>query len=79
MDESKHNRICEAYWDIWNRTQSDPEYARLRTDMEELERQYEAIVQTLPEPHREIIDHYITHRESMSRRMLEFACTTITP
>lgn len=74
MDTVKYDLICKAYWEIWNRTQSDPEYARLRAELAALETQYEAITQDLPEAQREIIERYITLRESMNRRMLECAC-----
>ena len=37
MDQKKHDNICKAYWELQDRVQSDPEYARLRSRLEALE------------------------------------------
>lgn len=66
--------MCETYWNLWNRTQSDPEYAILRAELEKWETRYETALATLPEETRTVIETYITLRETMNRRMLECAC-----
>lgn len=74
MESINHDRIIKRYWDLWAQVQSDPEYARLRSELEAMEPRYEAILSTLPEPDRAALDRYITLRESMNRRMLEISC-----
>ncbi len=74
MDKHEQEQLCKTYWDIWKRGQRDPEYACLRVEMEKLEARYESILAKLPEQDRKIIALYVTCRETMSRRMLEFAC-----
>ena len=74
MDRENHDRVVRAYWDIVSRVQSDPEYVRLRTELADLEPEYEAILAALSEEERITIDRTITLRETMNRRMLEFAC-----
>ncbi len=74
MEDINHDLLCKTYWDLWERVQNDPEYARLRSELESMEPQYEAILASLPEPDRFTLDRYITLRETMNRRMLEYAC-----
>ena len=74
MDAATHERIVKAYWDLWEQVQSDPEYSWLRSELEAMEPRYEAILASLPEEDRLTLDHYITLRENLNRRMLEFAC-----
>ena len=74
MQNIKHERIRQKYWQIWNRTQSDPEYARLFQEMADLERQFESVMEQLPYETQDIIRDFVTQCEDMSRRMLECAC-----
>ena len=74
MDAATHERIVKAYWDLWEQVQSDPEYSWLRSELEAMEPRYEAILASLSEEDRLTLDRYITLRENLNRRMLEFAC-----
>lgn len=61
-------------WNIWQRGQTDPEYARLYQQMYDLEARFETAVAQLPDPVQDVIRDYVMHCEAMSWRMLEFAC-----
>ena len=74
MEQNKHDMIVKAYWDIWERAQSDPEYACMLEELNELESLYVSILGALTPEQRDLIDRVVTLRESMNRRMLEFAC-----
>ena len=74
MDFNKHDKVCQAYWDIRARVQADGEYARMREELNNLESQYAATLKKLPVKDRELVERYILLRESMSSRMLEWAC-----
>ena len=74
MQNIKQERIRQKYWQIWNRTQSDPEYARLFQEMAGLEQQFESVMEQLPYETQDIIRDFVTQCEDMSRRMLECAC-----
>ena len=74
MQNIKQERIRQKYWQVWNRTQSDPEYARLFQEMAGLERQFESVMEQLPYEMQDVIRDFIMHCEDMSRRMLECAC-----
>ena len=74
MDTTNHDRIVKAYWDIWERAQSDPEYAGMLEELNELEPLYVSILGALTREQRDLIDRIVTLRESMNRRMLEYAC-----
>lgn len=74
MEQQKHEQLCQTYWAIREQAQSDPEYARLLQEMKELEPLYESILISLSRDLREVIDDYVTYRETMNRRMLELAC-----
>ena len=74
MQNIKQERIRQKYWQIWNRTQSDPEYARLFQEMVGLEQQFESVMEQLPYETQDIIRDFVTQCEDMSRRMLECAC-----
>ena len=74
MEANKQDQLCKTYWDIWESCQTDPEYARLLADLEELEPMYLNILGGLSRDCREVLDDYLTLREHMSRRMLEYAC-----
>ena len=74
MQNIKQERIRQKYWQIWNRTQSDPEYARLFQEMVGLEQQFESVMEQLPYETQDIIRDFVTQCEDMSRRMLECVC-----
>ena len=74
MKNLRQELIRQKYWQIWNRTQSDPEYARMFTEMAELELQYERVMEKLPHETQDVIRDYVSQCEDMSRRMLECAC-----
>ena len=74
MEQNKHDMIVKAYWDIWERAQSDPEYAGMLEELKELEPLYVSILGALTPEQRDLIDRIVTLRESMNRRMLEFSC-----
>ena len=74
MEQNKHDMIVKAYWDIWERAQSDPEYAGMLEELNELEPLYVSILGALTREQRDLIDRIVTLRESMNRRMLEYAC-----
>ena len=48
MQNIKQELIRQKYWQVWNRTQSDPEYAHLLQQMGGLEQQFEAVMEQLP-------------------------------
>ena len=74
MEQNKHDMIANAYWDIWEQVQSDPEYAGMLEELKELEPLYVSILGALTPEQRDLIDRIVTLRESMNRRMLEFSC-----
>ena len=74
MEQNKHDMIVKAYWDIWERAQSDPEYAGMLEELNELEPLYVSILGALTREQRDLVDRIVTLRESMNRRMLEYAC-----
>ena len=74
MQNFIQERIRQKYWQVWNRTQSDPEYARLFQEMAGLERQFESVMEKLPYETQDVIRDFVMHCEDMSRRMLECAC-----
>ena len=74
MQNFKQERIRQKYWQVWNRTQSDPEYARLFQEMAGLEQRFESVMEQLPYEMQDIIRDFVMHCEDMSRRMLECAC-----
>ena len=69
--------IRQKYQQVWQRTQSDPEYALLFRQMDDLEKRYERIMETLPHEVQDVIRDYVDQCEDMSRRMLECACEEI--
>ena len=74
MQNIKQERIRQKYWQVWNRTQSDPEYARLCQEMAGLEQRFESVMEQLPYEMQDVIRDFVMHCEDMSRRMLECAC-----
>ena len=74
MQDIKQERIRQKYWQAWNRTQSDPEYARLFQEMVGLGQRFESVMEQLPYEMQDIIRDFVMHCEDMSRRMLECAC-----
>ena len=77
MDFNKHDKVCQAYWDIRARVQDDGEYARMQEMLKDLEPLYAAALKKLPVKDRELVERYILLRESMSSRMLEWVCQKI--
>ena len=74
MLDNRQDRVREKYWEIWNRTQTDPEYARMYEKMGHLEAQFESVMEQLPYETQDIIRDFVMHCEDMSRQMLECAC-----
>ena len=74
MKNLKQELIRQEYWQVWNRTQSDPEYARMFAQMAELEQRFESVMEQLPDDTQDVIRDFVMHCEGMSRRMLECAC-----
>ena len=78
MDFNKHDKVCQAYWDIRAQVQNDGEYARMQAELKKLEPQYAAALKKLPVKDRELVERYILLRESMSSRMLDWVCERAT-
>ena len=74
MKNIKQELIRQKYREIWNRTQTDPEYARMYEKMGHLEAQFESVMEQLPDETQDVIRDFVMHCEDMSRRMLECAC-----
>ena len=74
MKDLRQSLIRQKYQQVWNRTQSDPEYARMFAEMAVLEAQFESVMEQLPHDTQDIIRDFVIHCEDMSRRMLECAC-----
>lgn len=64
----------EKVWQVWDIGQQDPKYAQMGEALRELEKQYELVLQSLPDTSRDIICDYVSLCEAMSWRMLEIAC-----
>ena len=73
MNYTERDRLCRDYWDLREQVRTDPEYASLTRELEELEPQYEAVLLSLPEEDRLTLDRYISLRENRNLRMLEYA------
>ena len=52
----------------------DEEYYRMLQQMRELEKGYDAVVQTLKPDQQDAVCEFVSLCESMSRRILEIAC-----
>ena len=77
MKNLRQELIRQKYWQVWNRTQSDPEYARKFEEMAILEERFESAMEQLPHDTQDIIRDFVMQCEDMSRRMLECACEEI--
>ena len=77
MKNLKQELNRQKYWQIWKRTQSDPEYARMFAEMAHLEARFESTMEQLPHDQQDIIRDFVMHCEGMSHRMLECACEEI--
>ena len=75
MNYTDHDRLCQNYWDLREQVRTDPEYTRLTRALEDMEPQYEAILDSLSEEDRLTLDRYISLREIRNLRMLEYALT----
>ena len=72
----EHDELCRQYWDLRERVRSDPEYARLTRELNELEPQYETVLSALPEEDRLTIERYLLLRENRNLRLAEYAIAT---
>ena len=72
----EHEELCRRYWDLRDRVRSDPEYARLTRELEEMESRYEAVLSSLHEEDRLTIERYLLLRENRNLRMAEYAIAT---
>ena len=77
MEDIKRGLIRQKYQQIWKRTQSDPEYARMFAEMAHLEERFESVLEQLPHETQDVIRDFVMQCEDMSRRMLECACEEI--
>ena len=77
MKNLREELIRQKFWQVWHRTQHDAEYARMYREMDELERRYESVMETLPHEIQDVIRDYVSRCEGMSDRMLECACEEI--
>ena len=77
MESIDHDRIVKRYWDLWEQVQADPEYSRLRAELTAMEPEYEAILAALPEQDRAVLDRYVTLRENLNCRMIEWVCESL--
>lgn len=68
----------ELVWKIWEAGQHDPAYARMLSELTEMENQYNAVLRTLTVEQQDIICDFVSQCEEMSWRMLEFACEQLT-
>ena len=74
----EHEEFCRRYWDLRDRVRSDPEYARLTRELEEMESRYEEALSSLHEEDRLTIERYLLLRENRNLRMAEYALS-VTP
>lgn len=72
----EHEEFCRRYWDLRERVRSDPEYARLTRELNELEPQYETVLSALPEEDRLTIERYLLLRENRNLRLAEYIIAT---
>ena len=72
----EHEELCRRYWDLRERVRTDPEYARLTRELEDLEPRYEAVLSSLHEEDRLTIERYLLLRENRNLRMAEYAIAT---
>ena len=77
MKNLRQELIRQKYRQVWNRTQSDPEYARMFAQMAHLEAQFESVMEQLPDDTQDIFRDFVMHGEDMCRRLLECACEEI--
>ena len=77
MNNIPQEVVRKKFWEIWEETQDDEEYARLYREMDILEPRYEAAIAELPDEVEDLIRDYVNQCEAMSHRMLECACAEI--
>lgn len=65
----------ERFWKVWRTGQTEPVYQMMLVRIRELEKQYEEVLETLPQEQDAVIRDYVSQCEEMSTRMLEIACT----
>jgi hypothetical protein len=72
----EHEEFCRRYWDLRERVRSDPEYARLTRELEEMESRYEEVLSSLHEEDRLTIERYLLLRENRNLRLAEYIIAT---
>ena len=72
----EHEEFCRRYWDLRDRVRSDPEYARLTRELEEMESRYEEVLSSLHEEDRLTIERYLLLRENRNLRLAEYIIAT---
>ena len=72
----EHEELCKRYWDLRERVRSDPEYACLTRELEDMESQYGTVLSSLHEEDRLTIERYLLLRENRNLRMAECAIST---
>ena len=72
----EHEELCRRYWDLRDRVRSDPEYARLTRELEEMESRYEEVLSSLHEEDRLTIERYLLLRENRNLRLAEYIIAT---
>ena len=72
---NREKQMRERVWKIWEEGQHDPQYARMLAELCPLEKEYNAVLQTLSVEQQDVICDFVSKCEEMSWRMLEIACT----
>lgn len=65
------------YWKIWDMAQEDPIYRMMLRQLKELDRDFDRVMQNLPDRDRDVVSDFISLCEEMSTRMLEVACESM--
>jgi len=72
---TREEQIRQRAWEIWEAGQCDSQYARMLAELCPLEKEYNAVLQTLSAQQQDAICDFVSKCEEMSWRMLELACT----
>ena len=59
-------RIKKLVWEIWEAGQKDHQYARMLSELDILEKKYDAVLQSLSVEHQDIICDFVSQCEAMS-------------
>ena len=65
------------FYALWDRVQSDPQYAAMLLKLRTSEAKYNTVLSKLSVKDQDIICDYVSLCEEMSWRALEFACQTM--